>query len=113
MNTERSNTSSLTKDTKVNGNGRKITANTVVPIGAAIFVLGALLTGAQWLDSRLDAQDMCIQELRQEVQAVKILAEDRWRGSDMKLWTEMFLRQNPSLDGKVPDPWLILERRKK
>ena len=112
MNTERSKPCPPQKGQKsVNGNGRKVTPATLIPVGAALTILIALIAGYQWLDERLDAQDTSIGALAYELREVKTLTKDRWRGSDMKLWTEMFLRLNPEHKDKVPDPWVILDQR--
>ena len=111
MNIERSKPASQREQKTLDNNGRKISSSTLVPVGAAVSVIIALLIGYQWLDERLDSQDAQITALHYELQTVKTLTADRWRGSDMKLWAEMFLRLNPDSKDKVPDPWEIIDQR--
>lgn len=111
MNTERSKPSPPGDGKKpLNGNGKRITPATLIPIGSALAVIVALFAGYRWMDERFDLQDSQITAMTKEI---KYLTDDRWRGSDMKLWTEMYLRLNPDQKKEsVPDPWVILDRRK-
>jgi hypothetical protein len=95
-----------------NGNGRKLGPSTWIPLGSVIALFVLLLGAYQWLDAQFDIARGERIELKHSLEVIKSATDDRWRGSDMKLWCEMLRQRSPEMADKVPNPWEILDRRK-
>lgn len=78
-----------------------LTTHTLLPLGAAIAVVGSLMWGVWQAAGQLHAIQRDIRErpTRDEVRAM--LGQDQWTTEDMRLWIRVFRAQEQGL--KIPD----------
>jgi len=83
-----------------NGNG--IDKGTKISLALVVMVVGGLFSLWAYLDQRFDGIEAKIAEFEHRT-------EDRWRGTDMRVWALELERLNREIDLHVPDPYSVTE----
>lgn len=74
---------------------------TLMPLGVVVATVGALVTGAYWLDDQFDGVRMELVEVKQRIASMESVLSDRWTTSQMRTWAALLAARNQELH--VPD----------
>ena len=83
-------------------NGDIISKETLIPIGLAVAICGAIITGVLWSNSKLISIQYELKDVRRSIlnieTSLEYAASDRWTGNQMYQWVELLQVKNPDLD---------------
>jgi len=95
-----------------NGNGNRVIGKDwAISIGLLLAIVAAVVSIVGFAGSRFTDIELKLHDIELQLIDMEYRTADRWRATDMKLWSFELERSNKEVGLNVPDPYETLKKR--